>query len=104
VRELEAEAALVRSELAARDAVVAELRGRLDEELDLLRREGDRLRRRDVYTDRGRGAGQEAATLATLDLDISTRDSSEALGKTDARLEASIFDDDDDEEDGLRIV
>ena len=42
---LEAEAARVRSELAARDDAAAELRGRLDVELNILRRESAKMRR-----------------------------------------------------------
>ena len=46
ILQLEAEAAAARAELARRDDVVAELSGRLDVELNLLRRESGKLKRR----------------------------------------------------------
>ena len=46
ISQLEAEAAAARAELARRDDVVAELSGRLDVELNLLRRESGKLKRR----------------------------------------------------------
>jgi hypothetical protein len=67
IKELETEANRVRSELAARDDAAAELRGRLDVELNILRRESAKMRR---------------TLSASADVDEALKARRDELGKT----------------------